>query len=176
MTLTLVVAMGANGVIGVDGGLPWRLPEDLAHFKQLTMGHPMIMGRTTYESIGRPLPGRTTIVLTRDPQWTAEGVEVASSLESALERARQLDDEVFVVGGAQVYAQALESGLVDLLCVTRVAASPEGDTLFPMIDWDAVARGRPRLARCRSGGRQPILRHRHLPARLSWATAVTCVK
>ena len=135
MTLTLVVAMGANGVIGVDGGLPWRLPEDLAHFKQLTMGHPMIMGRTTYESIGRPLPGRTTIVLTRDPQWTAEGVEVASSLESALERARQLDDEVFVVGGAQVYAQALESGLVDLLCVTRVAASPEGDTLFPMIDW-----------------------------------------
>ncbi len=137
MTLTLVVAMGANGVIGVDGGLPWRLPEDLAHFKQLTMGHPMVMGRTTYESIGRPLPGRTTIVLTRDPQWSAEGVEVASSLESALERARQLDDEVFVVGGAQVYAQALESGLVDLLCVTRVAASPEGDTLFPMIDWMA---------------------------------------
>lgn len=135
MTLTLVVAMGANGVIGVDGGLPWRLPEDLAHFKQLTMGHPMIMGRTTYESIGRPLPGRTTIVLTRDTQWSAQGVEVASSLESALARAQQLDDEVFVVGGAQVYAQALESGLVDLMCVTRVAASPEGDTLFPMIDW-----------------------------------------
>jgi len=136
MTLTLVVAMGANGVIGVDGGLPWRLPEDLAHFKQLTMGHPMVMGRTTFESIGRPLPGRTTIVLTRDSQWTAEGVEVASSLESALERARQLDDEVFVVGGAQVYAQALEAGLVDLLCVTRVAASPEGDTWFPAIDWE----------------------------------------
>ena len=136
MTLTLVVAMGANGVIGVDGGLPWRLPKDLAHFKQLTMGHPMVMGRTTYESIGRPLPGRTTIVLTRDPQWSSEGVEVASSLESALERARQLDDEVFVVGGAQVYAQALEAGLVDLLCVTRVAASPEGDTWFPAIDWE----------------------------------------
>jgi len=136
MTLTLVVAMGANGVIGVGGGLPWRLPEDLAHFKQLTMGHPMVMGRTTYESIGRPLPGRTTIVLTRDAQWSAQGVEVASSLQSALERAHQLDDEVFVVGGAQVYAQALESGLVDLLCVTRVAASPEGDTWFPTIEWE----------------------------------------
>jgi dihydrofolate reductase len=136
MTVTLVVAMGANGVIGVDGGLPWRLPEDLAHFKQLTMGHPMVMGRTTFESIGRPLPGRTTIVLTRDPQWSAEGVEVASSLESALERAHQLDDEVFVVGGEQVYAQALASGLVDLLCVTRVAASPKGDTWFPTIDWE----------------------------------------
>jgi len=135
MTVTLVVAMGANGVIGVDGGLPWRLPEDLAHFKASTMGHPMIMGRTTFESIGRPLPGRTTIVVTRNPGWSADGVEVAPTLEAALERAHQLDDEVFVVGGAQVYAAALEAGLVDLLCVTRVAASPEGDTRFPAIDW-----------------------------------------
>jgi dihydrofolate reductase len=135
MTVTLVVAMGANGVIGVDGGLPWRLPEDLAHFKKLTMGHPMIMGRTTFESIGRPLPGRTTIVLTRDPDWSADGVEVAPTFAAALERARELDDDVFVVGGAQVYAQALESGLTDLMCVTRVAASPDGDTYFPTIDW-----------------------------------------
>ena len=135
MTVTLVVAMGANGVIGVDGGLPWRLPEDLAHFKQLTMGHPMIMGRTTFESIGRALPGRTTIVLTRDPHWAAEGVEVAPTLAAAIDRARELDDEVFVVGGAQIYAQALEAGLVDLMCVTRVASSPEGDTRFPSIDW-----------------------------------------
>jgi dihydrofolate reductase len=136
MTVTLVVAMGANGVIGVDGGLPWRLPEDLAHFKASTMGHPMIMGRTTFESIGRPLPGRTTIVVTRNPGWSADGVEVAPTLEAALERAHQLDDEVFLVGGAQVYAAALEAGLVDLLCVTRVAASPEGDTRFPAIDWE----------------------------------------
>ena len=136
MTVTLVVAVGANGVIGVDGGLPWRLPEDLAHFKELTMGHPMVMGRTTFESIGRPLPGRTTIVLTRDPDWSAPGVEVAGTIEAALERAHQLDDEVFLVGGAQVYAQALEAGLVDLMCVTRVAASPEGDTYFPKIDWE----------------------------------------
>lgn len=136
MTVTLVVAMGTNAVIGVDGGLPWRLPEDLAHFKQLTMGHPMVMGRTTFESIGRPLPGRTTIVLTRDPDWSADGVEVAPNLEAALTRAKELDDEVFVVGGAQVYAEALESGVVDQLCVTRVAASPDGDTFFPAIDWE----------------------------------------
>ena len=135
MTVTLVVAIGANGVIGVDGGLPWRLPEDLASFKALTMDHPMVMGRATFESIGRALPGRTTIVLTRDPNWTAEGVEVAPSLEAALERASELDDEVFLVGGAKVYTQALEAGLVDLMCVTRVAASPEGDTRFPSIDW-----------------------------------------
>lgn len=135
MTVTLVVAMGANGVIGVDGGLPWRLPEDLAHFKQLTTGHPMVMGRTTYESIGRALPGRSTIVLTRDPHWSAEGVEVAPTIEAAIARAHEIDDEVFVVGGAQVYAQVLEAGLVDLMCVTRVAASPDGDTWFPKIDW-----------------------------------------
>ena len=135
MTVTLVVAMGANGVIGVDGGLPWRLPEDLAHFKQLTMGHPMVMGRKTYESIGRALPGRTTIVITRDPDWSADGVEVAPTLEAALERAHHLDDEVFLVGGGQIYVQALDAGLVDLMCVTRVAAAPFGDTWFPKIDW-----------------------------------------
>jgi dihydrofolate reductase len=135
VTVTLVVAMGTNRVIGVDGGLPWRLPEDLASFKRLTMGHPMIMGRRTYESIGRALPGRTTIVLTRAPDWSADGVEVAPTLAAALERAGELDDEVFLVGGAQIYAQALTAGLVDLMCVTRVAASPDGDTLFPKIDW-----------------------------------------
>ncbi len=137
MTVTLVVAMGANGVIGVDGGLPWRLPDDLAHFKQLTLGHPMIMGRATFESIGRALPGRTTIVLTREPEWSTEGVEVARSLEAALQRAQELDDEVFVVGGAQVYAEALAAGVVDLMCITRVAAAPDGDTYFPQVDWEA---------------------------------------
>lgn len=135
-TTTLVVAMGANRVIGVDGALPWRLPEDLAHFKQLTLGHPMVMGRATYESIGRPLPGRTTIVVTRDHGWSAEGVEVAHSLDEALARGAALDEEVFLVGGAQVYGEALERDLVDVLVVTRVAASPEGDTYFPRIDWE----------------------------------------
>ncbi|MCX6407664.1 MAG: dihydrofolate reductase [Propionibacteriales bacterium] len=141
MSLTLVVAMGANRVIGVDGALPWRLPEDLAHFKRLTLGHPMVMGRTTYESIGRPLPGRTTVVLTRDPDWSAgphgDDVLVAASLEEALSTAQELDEEVFLVGGAQVYAQALEQGLVDAMVVTRVAASPDGDAFFPRLDWEA---------------------------------------
>lgn len=136
MTVTLVVAMGSNGVIGVDNALPWRLPEDLAHFKQLTLGHPMIMGRTTYESIGRPLPGRTTIVLTRDASWSAEGVRTAPDLDTALAQALELDDDVFVVGGGQVYAEALERDLVDLLCVTRVAQAPDGDTRFPAVDWE----------------------------------------
>lgn len=135
-SVTLVVAMGANRVIGVDGALPWRLPEDLAHFKQLTLGHPMVMGRATYESIGRPLPGRTTIVVTRDPSWSADGVETAGSLDDALARGAALDDEVFLVGGAQVYTEALARDLVDVLVVTRVAASPDGDTVFPRVDWE----------------------------------------
>jgi dihydrofolate reductase len=136
MTVTLVAAVGANGVIGVDGGLPWRLPEDLAHFKQLTMGHPMIMGRATFDSIGRALPGRTTIVVTRNAAWSADGVEVAPSLDAALKRAGELDDDTFIVGGGQIYAQALASDVVDLLCITRVAAAPEGDVRFPAVDWE----------------------------------------
>lgn len=136
MTVTLVAAVAANGVIGVDGELPWRLPEDLAHFKKLTMGHPMIMGRATFDSIGRALPGRTTIVVTRNAGWSADGTETAASLPEALERAALLDDDVFIVGGGQIYAQALESDLVDLLCITRVAAAPDGDTAFPAIDWE----------------------------------------
>ena len=135
MTVTLVVAIGANGVIGVDGGLPWRLPEDLASFKALTIGHPLVMGRATFESIGRALPGRTTIVVTRDPDWSADGVEVAPTIEAAIARAHEIDDDVFVVGGAQIYSQVLDAGLVDLMCVTRVAAAPIGDTSFPKIDW-----------------------------------------
>jgi dihydrofolate reductase len=136
MTVTVVAAVAANGVIGADGGLPWRLPEDLAHFKQLTMGHPMIMGRATFDSIGSALPGRTTIVVTRNPAWSADGVETAASLEAALERAGELDDDIFIVGGGQIYEQALASDVVDLLCITRVAASPEGDVRFPAIDWE----------------------------------------
>lgn len=136
MTLTLVVAMGSNRVIGVGGTLPWHLPEDLAHFKRLTLGHPMVMGRTTYESIGRPLPGRTTIVVTRQHGWSAAGVEVAHSLDDAIALASELDDEAFLVGGAQVYAEALERDLVDTMVVTRVRQAPEGDAWFPVIDWE----------------------------------------
>lgn len=136
MTVTAVVAMGANRAIGVNGGLPWHLPEDLAHFKKITLGHPMVMGRTTFDAIGRPLPGRHTIVVTRNSDWQADGVEVRHSLEDALASATALDDEVFLVGGGQLYAEALDRDLVDVLVITRVAASPEADTYFPPIDWD----------------------------------------
>jgi dihydrofolate reductase len=133
MTLTLVAAVGANGVIGVDGGLPWRLPADLAHFKQLTLGHVLLMGRSTYESIGRPLPGRDTVVVTRRPSWKAPGAYVVHDLATAVRIAEGIDPEVFVVGGAQVYAETLP--VADRLVVSHVDASPEGDTYFPTVDW-----------------------------------------
>ena len=135
MTRTIVVAIGSNGVIGRDGGMPWPRTGDQQQFKALTMGHPIVMGRTTYESIGRPLPGRTSIVLTRDADWRADGVEVVHSLTEALALASGLDDEVFLIGGAQVYAEALAEGLVDRLVVTHVDLAPEGDAWFPAIDW-----------------------------------------
>ncbi|MCX6397735.1 MAG: dihydrofolate reductase [Propionibacteriales bacterium] len=129
MPLTLVAAVADNGVIGADGDIPWRLPADFAHFKALTFGHVLVMGRATYESIGRPLPGRTTIVLTRDPGWTADGVLVARDLDEALRLAEGIDDEVFVVGGASVYAEALARADVQVL--TEVHLSPTGDTHYP---------------------------------------------
>lgn len=132
MPLTLVAAVADNGVIGADGDIPWRLPADFAHFKALTLGHVLVMGRATYESIGRPLPGRTTIVLTRDPTWQAEGVLVAADLDTALRLAEAIDDEVFVVGGASVYAEALERADVQVL--TEVHLSPDGDTRYPEFD------------------------------------------
>lgn len=135
MSVTIVAAVARNGVIGVDGGLPWRLPEDMRRFKELTLGHVLVMGRRTYESIGRPLPGRTTVVVTRSPDWEAgaEGVLRAGDVEEALTLAAELDDEVFVVGGAQVYAAALP--LADRLELTEVEAEPAGDTFFPAVEW-----------------------------------------
>jgi dihydrofolate reductase len=100
--VTLVAAVADNGVIGNAGDIPWRIPADFAHFKTLTLGHVLVMGRATYESIGRALPGRTTIVLTHDAHWSADGVLTASSLDHALEQAAELAGEVFVVGGAGV--------------------------------------------------------------------------
>ena len=133
MRLTLVVAVASNGVIGRDGGLPWPRTGDLRQFKALTYGHPLVMGRRTYESIGRPLPGRTTVVVTRDPDWSAEGVVVRHSVDDAIATAAALDDEVFVVGGAQVYAATLPRA--DRLVVTWVDQAPVGDTLLPAVDW-----------------------------------------
>jgi dihydrofolate reductase len=130
--VVLVAAVADNGVIGVDGDIPWRISEDFAHFKATTMGHTLLMGRATYDSIGRPLPGRTTVVLTRDPDWSAEGVLVAASLESAIDIADGLPGEVMVVGGATVYADALE--IADEQILTEVHQSPAGDTLYPPFD------------------------------------------
>lgn len=133
MGVTLVVAIARNGVIGRGGALPWPPTGDLRHFKALTMAHPLVMGRRTYESIGRPLPGRTTVVVTQTPGWAAAGVVVRHSVDDALAAARALDDDVFVVGGAQVYAAALPAA--DRLVITWVEQEPEGDTRFPETDW-----------------------------------------
>jgi dihydrofolate reductase len=140
MTVTLVAAVARNGVIGSEGRLPWRLPGEQAQFKATTMGHVLVMGRRTYESIGRSLPGRTTVVVTSNPAWKPSGGEsddelhVASSVEAALLLAAGLDDHVYVVGGAEVYAASLPH--VDELLISEIDDEPEGDTLFPVIDWN----------------------------------------
>jgi dihydrofolate reductase len=115
--------------------MPWHLPDDLRLFKETTLGHVLVMGRRTYESIGRPLPGRTTVVVTRQHDWSAgdDEVLVAHDVEEALARARSLDDRVFVVGGGEVYAAALPHA--DSLVITFVEQEPEGDTTFPPVDW-----------------------------------------
>ena len=130
--VVLVAAVAENGVIGNGSEIPWRIPGEQAEFKQLTMGHTLVMGRTTYESIGRPLPGRATIVLTHDPTWSTEGVLVAGSFEEALEIAEGLDGDVMVAGGAQVYATALP--FADEQVLTEVHQAPAGDTSYP--EWD----------------------------------------
>lgn len=131
MTVTLVAAVARNGVIGRNGRLPWRLPEDLTRFKALTTGHAVVMGRKTWESIPerfRPLPKRRNVVVTRDPEWHADGAERAGSVEEAL---RLLADEprVFVIGGAELYAAALP--YADELALTEIDAEVDGDTFFP---------------------------------------------
>ncbi len=130
--ITLVAAVADNGVIGAAGGIPWRIPEDFAHFKAVTLGHTLVMGRATYDSIGRALPGRSTIVLTRDPTWSAPDTFVAASLEEALALAADLPGEVMVAGGAAVYAAALP--VADAQILTEVHLSPDGDTYYP--SWD----------------------------------------
>lgn len=138
--ITIIAAVARNGVIGLDGGMPWHLPDELAHFKATTMGHPLVMGRTTFESIGRVLPGRRTVVVTRDPEWHHPGVETAHSFAEALALAGPAD-EVFVAGGAQLYASALP--FAHRMVITEVDAEPEGDTFFPAwarADWSQESR------------------------------------
>ena len=140
-TLTLIVARANNGVIGRDNQLPWRLPEDLAFFKRTTMGAPIIMGRKTHESIGRPLPGRRNIVVTRDATRRFQGCDAATTLADALRLAGQDQaPEAFLIGGAQLYEEGLR--LADKLIVTEISADFEGDATFPKLDeseWQEVA-------------------------------------
>ncbi len=155
MSVTLVAAVARNGVIGRDGGLPWHLPDDLRHFKSLTMGGVLVMGRKTYESIGRPLPGRQTVVVTRRTDWDAEGVIRAGSVTEALEVAHSLTDRVFVVGGAEIYRQTLD--VADALELTSVDREVDGDTYFPPVDWSAWEE-----TRCQEGDGFTLLRYERL--------------
>jgi dihydrofolate reductase len=123
--------MARNRVIGIDNTLPWRLPEDLKHFKALTMGHHIVMGRKTYESIGKPLPGRTTVIVTRDPAYRVEGCVTAHSIDAAI-AACAGDTEIFFVGGAELYAQVLSRA--DRLYLTEIQADYTGDAWFPAFD------------------------------------------
>jgi dihydrofolate reductase len=137
--LSIVVATDAKGGIGINNTLPWRLPEDLAHFKRVTSGHPIIMGRKTYDSIGRPLPNRRNIVITRDAAWQRDGVEAVGSVEAAL--ALVGAERAYLIGGAQIYAAAMD--LVDELIVTEIGQTFACDAFFPPIDhtiWKETAR------------------------------------
>lgn len=124
--------MGEKNEIGFENQLLWHLPKDLKHFKDLTSGHPIIMGRKTYESIGKPLPNRTNIVVSRKKDWFEEGILIVGSLKEAIKFAKKIDEEVFVIGGGNIYEQTMD--IVDKLEVTLVKADLEADTFFPKID------------------------------------------
>jgi dihydrofolate reductase len=130
--IVLVVAVADNRVIGNKGDIPWSLPEDMAHFKRVTTGNTVIMGRSTFESIGKPLPNRKNVVLTRDPNWSANGVTVVHDLEAALREVTQGD--AMIIGGAQIYNLAMPQA--DLQIITEVHQSPDGDTFYPAIKTD----------------------------------------
>ena len=148
MEIVLIVAVAENGVIGAGGTIPWRLKSDMARLKALTMGKPVVMGRKTFVSIGRPLPGRTNIVVTRDLGFRAPGVVVTHSFADAKviatgDALRRFATEITVIGGAEIYAQWMDSA--DRLEITEVHARPDGDTRFPAVDpaaWEEVARVR----------------------------------
>ncbi|GAA5094595.1 dihydrofolate reductase [Chryseobacterium ginsengisoli] len=137
---TIVVAMGEKNEIGFENQLLWHLPKDLKHFKDITSGHPIIMGRKTYESIGKPLPNRTNIVVSRKKNWFEEGILIVGSIKEAVKFAKKIDEEIFIIGGGNIYAQTMD--VVDKLEVTLVKADLKADTYFPKIDtkvWKKVS-------------------------------------
>ena len=139
--ITLIAAISTNNALGKDNDLIWRLPADLKRFKKVTSGHPILMGRNTFESIGKPLPNRTSIIITRNNQYQKEGCLIANSLEEAIAITEGKD--AFIIGGAQVYKQALENNLIDQLDITRVHQEFEADVFFPEIDltiWQEISR------------------------------------
>jgi len=142
MKISLIAAVAENRVIGRDGAMPWRLSGDLKHFKAITMGKPIIMGRKTFQSLGKPLPGRTNIVITRDQGFEAEGVTVTHSLDAAMKAAEQEDaGEAMIIGGGEIYALAFDRA--DRFYLTEVHALPEGDAFFPDYDkaeWEETTR------------------------------------
>ncbi|GLU55897.1 dihydrofolate reductase [Dyadobacter frigoris] len=142
MLLSIIVAVSENGVIGLNNQLIWRLPDDLKRFKKLTLGHPMIMGRKTFESIGKPLPGRQSIVITRDKNFSFEGTIVVHSLDDAIEEAKKTGtDEAFVIGGGDIYNQVQK--ISNKLYITEVDTKTEGDTFFKIENpdlWEEVER------------------------------------
>jgi dihydrofolate reductase len=136
VTVSLLAAVARGGVIGLDGGIPWRLPEDMLRFRELTMGHPVVMGRKTWESLPdrfRPLPGRGNVVVTRNPDWSAQGADRAGSIEDALELVAS-EPQVFVIGGGEIYTAALPHA--DELLLTEIDAEVDGDTTFPAWERD----------------------------------------
>jgi len=138
--LSIIVAVAENGVIGYQNTLPWHLPEDLKNFRALTTGHHIIMGRKTYESLGRLLPGRTTVIVTRNPAYKIEGALIAHTLEAAIDLC-QHDTEVFLIGGAELYLAGL--GLASKLYITEIELAPAGDAYFPKVDaklWSEISR------------------------------------
>jgi dihydrofolate reductase len=137
----MVVAIGDNGAIGKDGKVPWRIPEDLKHFKNVTMGHAIIMGRKTWDEVGRPLPGRRNLVVTRNPALVLEGAEVFTTLEAAIAAARSTDDEPFIIGGSKIYEAAMP--FATRIYLTEVHRNVEADTFFPPFDrsvWREIER------------------------------------
>ena len=138
MRKSMIVAMAENRVIGINNKLPWYLPNDLKYFKQVTMGKPILMGRKTFESIGKPLPGRTNIVLTRDETWQKDGVRAVNAMDQAFAVADadceiNGQDEIMIIGGDQIYKTSLP--LVDRIYLTQVHAEVNGDAYFPEVDW-----------------------------------------